>query len=101
MGNKSVESVENEVDDIAGSDRIKLESIWPILCSYLIIKCHRVVWEKQIQSHSWASLPREHKLNKKNPRSSKSNACGFCQNVQSFGAILISTCTSSSLFSLV
>lgn len=77
MRNKSVESVEKEVDDIAGSDQIKLESIWPILCSYLIIKCHRVVWEKQIQSNSWASFTCEHKLEKKNPRSSKSNACGF------------------------
>lgn len=76
--NKSVESVEKEVDDIAGRDRIKLESIWPILCSYLIIKCHRVVWEKQIQSNSWASFTCEHKLEqKKNPRSSKSNACGL------------------------
>lgn len=65
MRNKSVESVEKEVDDIAGSDQIKFESIWPILCSYLIIKCHRVVWEKQIQSNSRASFTCEHKLEQK------------------------------------
>lgn len=78
MRNKSVDSVEKEVDDIAGSDRIKLESIWPILCSYLIIKCHRVVWENKF--NPTVGPPSHVNTNwrkKKNPRSSKSNACGL------------------------